>query len=512
MQSKSYQNHLKFYLFLLFFILTIPHSIYPSDQTNKNNHSEELQKRRAIALKRFKEKQGKYQSLLDEILLSGNDSECLALNSETNECLLSLKEYNHRLKRYIDMKWRTCLNPLDTSKTTPLLNIDSVRKKMFISKMKNVYENSVQINWEKQIESQDSLAELTRLITNSLRQELSDSTLKNLYEEYYEELYKEILDSTYVVLFSTDSVFLDSISSVTQNNNNLILPYFTYSTLPSHIKAVADTLKDQKWSAIHKTNLGYFKITLNNYITVREEVSFEDAISQLVYLSPSKKTKCNKTVEEVWNYYSDNEFQFLYPDTFDISLKMAPEIYSAPQKKIDFEIKTRNVIAVSNLDFSRQDQLLINEAINLDKDTGYIHLFLTFGECEIKISNIKRGGTLIPFKEVKDSISDILCEDFKSKQKEQMFTKYERKAFDRSKKLFSQQFRESLLPDDMELEKHVRSLTEKYGEDYGKDIIEQMAINKHVKERVYQDTRDWMRSNVSLSQQLEIILNSATQQ
>ncbi len=487
-------------------IVIVPAPLFADADTYKEPvDSISFAEQQAHLIEIFQEKKNKYNNFLNNLFILGDSSECISSLNETGDCLLDIAEFNADMKSYVDMSWDHVLNRMDTSRATPDFDIDSVRSRIFYSNMVEHYERTEQKKSEQREEHQKKLNGVMDSIVTRAINKGDDSKLQALYSEYYDELYAEVEDSTYLFLLSTDSLFLDSLTNVVKTDKKLILPEFSYNALPSPAQKVADTLSYNRWSSIHKCDLGYFSLISNGSTLIKEEVSYREALPQLINFSPKATFRCKVELEDIWSYYEENEESFLTPDTMDLVIHSVPKIFLTGEKPLSFDVKNRHSRSISSLDLSIKDRESISNSLDWQKDSAAISLSLEYGDYFVKVTDIRSGGKLIPFKVVKDSIKNTLCDSINNRDQLAMYKIFEQKKSDKSYEIFSRRFRKSLEPSKKEAERLFKNQFSSSAPDDGYQLSEDALAHKYVNNKILDNTKIWIKGNVSVSQQLYMI-------
>lgn len=482
-----------------------------SDYLKKENDPEVLRSYQQERERIYKKKEHAYNLFLNSLLIDKSDDECIARIRTTNECVCTAGTFNNRLKFAASDLWTEYLH-FDQPDTVlpPNPDNDSIRQSIFISEMIQKYTYFKYKELEKQQNESEAAAKETETITGQLRMTLGDSLLLDLYHEFYNDHYAEKTQRYYTILLSSDSLHLVEAWETVRNHDNnsaslLKKNYYAidylYDSLPDEMKVYADSLDQNRCRGIVRCSFGFFIMGLRKIYTIRE-VSFEEAIPQLIYMRSMKDWKCPVTIEDVWNYYNNNDNRFISPDTALVNVKIIPQLFDKSHRSaapcLFRDTMTMASLAVNVSSFPRSIREYCSDILSRNNDFTDGWVDLDFGFYCFKKVSYKPGSTVMHFEEVKDSIHNFLCSIEKEKMRDRILSKSESKKENRSYNYFSNAFLKSLYPDDKELNALITAYKNENPTDNSEEIGSFLKI-KYAHDTLRKHTIDWIKSEIDFS-------------
>lgn len=479
--------------------------IYSQEEVKEYDH-DEIARKLAKVNERLEFKRQKQKDFLDEVLILGSSDECLASYTSNNECLLTVGTFNSWVKSYVKMRWDKYLDPTDTTMNVPNLNADSVKELVIVSALKDCYKDEASSKLAENNTISDSIESVFESRVQRLVENAGDSILKLRYSEYFEDYFSEIKHQTYNVLMSTDSLLLDSIIRNKNLNETHLFPSYMYDELTKEMKTIIDSLKNDNWSSIYKTRWGYFSIANAGEVIKRDLVSYEEAKPRLVNLADKKWFKMEVTMEDVWDYYEENENDFRLDDTLTLQIAIVPKVLNKRTGYLDFDLSKRAKINITSIELSESDSKVLKDAQYIKKDTSSHSVELFYGFSHIILNDVKINGRVKPFKYVKNELFETLKNEKYKKIIESAYNSYDEKKRNLQSDILIEKIREKLAPSSDELDNLV--------EDYKKNGKYKFSSDKQLKnnlkykiieQKLTEMTKEWANSEVSFSQ--KIVLN-----
>ncbi|HEX3018686.1 MAG TPA: hypothetical protein VHP36_00215 [Chitinispirillaceae bacterium] len=401
-----------------------------------------------------------FNSVLQKVLCKENDTTPLLTLMSNNECLLTVKEYNYRIKNIYVGKWRNYLDFYnDTMPASKNNEAKDIRKRILFSVSEQAYIREKWNEAKKERLFSDSLKNISIRAIDKLQNELSDSLLKCRYQQYYDKMFSEKNNSLFNVLCSTDSILLqkvlmlasqDSTANIDQHRyktNPVLKPgYYTniyhYDSLADQMKMLADSAKSGKWSKIIRMPWGFCSLFLYRY-NIRKETPFKDARPQLVYLPELNDNKIIVSDKSALDFFQKNKHTFQPKDTLNLSIRIIPDLL---RKDTSNQIETllsthRDVVTEQcnhyQLPLAVSNILLNTIALKKDSCTGWIDLsFGTWNICLIE----RKHGKPVCFEDYKDEIKQYLRLQWENKILSAASSVAKAKDDDRSYDLFVDNF------------------------------------------------------------------------
>lgn len=427
-----------------------------SQESEKKIKSEfDLQLIREYEEKKTK-RNNEFLNFLQNILISGPDTTPVIQFVKKNKCLLSLKDYNTMQEYEYTLRWEKYLN--FTEDTIPNIDVKTIQQQIVNAVLKEAF---IDDQWNHAKNSRTFADSLNNEITChvlSLKNEISDSTLRARYWQYYQSLFRQKNNSLYYVVTATDSQLLaEMLSVITINSSSenkcrdgnrypflkegYTLDVFRYDSLPLEMKILADSLSERKWSNITKTLWGFYAMAVSVY-NVRKEISFEEALGQLVYLPEINRENNTITDKIAYEFYKNNEKLFYEEDTLLLYTKIIPNVYNKQSKQnySDYylSIDSINGTICSNFDLP-STELFKKSNFGNDSCTTWFDFFN--GKWKMCLKDIK-PGSLAGFEKNKNRIKCYIKSKWTSERINENISVSQSKHDERSYRLFVNNFAE----------------------------------------------------------------------
>jgi hypothetical protein len=302
-------------------------------------------------LRQKKARNDEFQLEIRNAFLQGSENTPVISLVRDRECLITIGEFNSRIDREYSSHWNSYLEFVVNEK--PSINSKELQERILFSILTEAFLKDKWDNSKTNRSFNDSLKSQTMQITAELRKGIPESILSSRYKKYFEKLFSKKNNSRYYVLCSTDSLLLDSVLSSTRSPGyakpgNPSKPpqktslfkkgyssyLYAYDSLPSFFKKNADPLSPNKWSAIIKIPWGYCVLGLYLH-DIRPEISFYQAIPQLVYLPDEIVEPPEVPDDSAREFFNSNENLFQIQDTLFLSIKMVPYVLRENAPKYD---------------------------------------------------------------------------------------------------------------------------------------------------------------------------------
>lgn len=363
---------------------------------------------------------------VSDLQIDAPENQCIA-NSDSNGCLLSVKQYNDKV-RYQTIFKRTSIDSARvlaaTNMLTDLYLVDQARKNGFTDSdsLQKIKDNWIQVS---------QLLKKNRGLGRTVSDE---NSLWKAYSDYFDALFRQRQTTFISLIGSSDSLYIDSISAHLKtldkktaanpdtNAEIKTIPWkhLVKSDLPNELSIIADTLHEGHASRVIKTKFGYFLLRTDS-VQVRHEVQFEDVKEQLGYIATKQKWFNLDSIlqEKALTIYKNNKHLSLTPDTIKIITQFYPDFSQLQNNFIDKllmpDSKNNPELSNSALDINSSllpvsiQYQLTDSLMNTrwQKNNTYtIHTM--FGDWRLKLLAEKNGRLKIPFSHVRKQLIDSL--------------------------------------------------------------------------------------------------------
>lgn len=359
-----------------------------------------------------------------ELKIEAPENECLAMNIDSNKCLITVKQFNQKV-RYQNIPKRVALD------SARYFAIKKMLTDLFIIKQA---EDSGFANSDSTEIMKENYLRLTRDQKKFLglgSRVTDENSLWRVYSDYFQPLFQKRRFIYISLLGSSDSSFIDSIAQIVMISNNknnqaadsisMVIPWkhLLKRDLPVELFAVCDTFKNGQIGIV-TTKYGYFIIRKDSSV-VRPEQRFEDVKGQLIYLATKQKWLNVDSIyqENAFNIYKKNKNFSTTPDTFNLTIRFYPDtVYKKnnsnrqlkPGKIIDHSDQLMGTVKISSsmLPYVMQEKLMeiYNDVHDIKKMS--VTVKTNIGVWDINVLSRKPGGLNIPFKCLKNQIVDSL--------------------------------------------------------------------------------------------------------
>jgi hypothetical protein len=381
----------------------------------------------------------------DSLCIIGNNNECIATNPADGKCLITIGQYNDRIRFYPVFKEST---------------LDSGRICALRSMLEDLYYvNQAEISGFAHKDSARILMDRWKLrwIWSESRRslgplEFDERLLKSAYSKYYDYRFRKYSELFVSILGSTDSNQVDFLlkralmenvasDSLTKAGLNSSKPSLAWAhcradSLESALARVASGFQIGDISKPISTPYGWFIIRLDSGV-VHPAISFDDARNKLIVLATREKWQNvdSLLLDQAYRIYKANPGRYCIPDTLMLRIWLwsggsdpglvrgALRPSGAGHKTVhpvqpiaggDTTAPIDTLTAPSVTAVSTQLPSALTAIVN----TGYANTpvkkvvlgpFQTkYGTFAFKVTAIKRGGKNIPFASVKWHIFDSL--------------------------------------------------------------------------------------------------------
>lgn len=341
----------------------------------------------------------------EELCISGAPEECLYTDDQTNKCVITNKDFNVALR---------ILKPI---KSMPK---NDARKLALICILTDYYRNTLATSTGL-INNAHFNEEIGQYIEKSTqanrmryfgRPVTDTNSLRNTYQNYYFDLFAPKRWRDIGLIGSTDSLYIDSLHEYLKENtptiNNICKWSETIDTLlPDQIANVACTISPGTISTPIRTSFGFF-IIKDPQEKIKEEIPFEKAINDLIYLSTRDFYLNTDSVleEKAYNYYKQHRSEFVTQDTLIIEARLIPVCVNDTSLLKDssflYNFKPILIKSISLPDkINAEIKSILHSKVNSD---SLITLSSVYGYWVLKILNSKKGGRQLSFRSVRNML------------------------------------------------------------------------------------------------------------
>jgi len=369
-------------------------------------------------------KKREYWSFKD-LMINGEPDICIATEPDSGVCIIAVKDFNAAAKLSNIPKYF----PKDTANNQILKRI---LKDIYFERQAQLSgytkEPDFNYNVSKRMEmykSANSFFTLGRPVTD-------EESLWVTYAKYYDKLFCKKEDLSVDIIGSSDSVYIDSLYNwlyqTTKNDSiktqkehsaQIIskLPWqkSNWEYLPDELVVPTDSLNESGFTKPIKTLYGHF-IARVDKITKIDEISFEEARWQLIYLATRDKWENQDSILEAKAYqiYEKNKSKYVTPDTLIIEAILLPyfddstKIILSNNKDIKSEFDAKHVKKLSFYSTSVPAEIKqivekeYNAAKTLNKLLGPI--YTRYGAYYFKVKKAKSGRKQLPFRRAYNDI------------------------------------------------------------------------------------------------------------
>lgn len=342
-------------------------------------------------------------------LLEGNNEDCIAYDTISQKCVLTLQQYNQYIRTAVEQ-------PQSISKDSAMMFLkDNIIEKQYLSfraKESGFYESPEIIS---------RLAEQPSAPVSLCRIEKSQDVdyLRAIYEELYDEKYAPHENYILDIIGSTDSVYITSLYEQIITNRNIqvkqerknehsrkenLFPWkrIDAASLPDELMNYAKNLLPDEISPIIKTGYGYFIAKISKSVVSRA-INFEDARGEIAALVIDGQLSLHKkpTLKDARNFYKTNKEKYKDQDTIYLQFSLTDD--TTAHKGISLE-KTCFVTIGSHLLPDSIRSPLLTWYKSSPVHNPFTHLQTIFGLITVNIIEVRQGKNYKDFSEVKEEI------------------------------------------------------------------------------------------------------------
>ena len=366
----------------------------------------------------------------EKLRFDASNSGCLAQHIDSTECLLNVGQFNHAVKYYFIPQYYS----LDTARQRAL---NDMLSDIFIAIKAR----------EKGFQNKSNLPDLKKSwldwIGSSIKYrkiglpEHDPSALLRVYEEYYDALFSERFDPCYSIIGSSDSQCIDSLLKLIRNKkndssatslkkgsapkkNDTTMPWSkSYGKLlPEDFFKFTDSLQIDGISGVVRTPYGFFIVRLDS-IHIREEIRFEDANDECIFLATKQKWQNLDSIleDKAYSIYKSDNLLNREADTLDLIAFLMPQCTQPPICRCSAVNEKPAVIDSMSSGIRLQSTVLPLEIRNdlldqyqklNDKKKMIGPLNSRLGVWYFKVTGCKSGIKRIPFSRIKEKLIDSL--------------------------------------------------------------------------------------------------------
>ena len=373
---------------------------------------------REEAARQEKERLEKSRLYALAVRLDEPDEACLARITRTRACALSVGEFNQAASRW--------LPPADSlpAAVAPV-EADSIRKRLLLSLLQDPYLDA-QISPGGPGDSlQAVLARADAERAKAWRVHPGDSVLRAVYRKH-SRLFEARTKSTYEILGSSDSAYVDSLSRSLANPRTPLagaepLPWriVPWNSFPSKARGMLASLRPEDTPLPWKSPFGHFLVRLRSRHAI-PAVPYAEAVPLLGALQMQPKGLDARQEEQIVAYYAKNRSILTEPDTLLLKAWLKPGF---KRKRGDFfrdvELRIRRKLPVGDtMDASPlrlPDSVLPAEARawvaahpRLAQDAFLGPLPSVFGTWYFRVLEVRQGKRSLTLEEARARIAEIL--------------------------------------------------------------------------------------------------------
>lgn len=341
--------------------------------------------------------------LRSELLLDGDESRCLARESDSLPCLVDVATFNRRvLTRKMFEKGDP--EPVRASVLREALDAAFWARK--------AGEAGLELGAHADSEVQATLAfqKSREAKTILAKKEFDDAVLRRIYDQQYQARFMAARDARLRILGSTDSSFLDTVARGLRSSGSLAgparrdgLPWTEAlaSSLPSELAEAADSLEPGK-QALVSTVYGRFLLDMVAWVAVPEE-PFE-AVRHLLRETAIREDRDLEYRAHI--YWQDHRREFLSPDTLRVKAWLNPALQKVR------EPSARNLSGhpsriLSHLDLPDMVRSALPDSLPVG-DTLIGPVRTSLGVWYFQPLSRKPGGRPLPFRAVRERIKEMV--------------------------------------------------------------------------------------------------------
>jgi hypothetical protein len=373
---------------------------------------------RIAAESREKERLERRREYTLAIRLDEPEEECLARLARTRACILTVREFNNAASRWFP--------PADSLSAIPgPAEADSLRKNLLYTLLEDPYLDARISMSESKDSLQAVLAEAEAERIRNLRQNPGDSALRSLYRKHA-ALFRARTESTYEILGSSDSAYMDSLWRAIASPPSLaagaepppwrIVPE---RAIPSQARAALASRKPGETPPPWKTPYGFFLIRLHSRNAV-PEVPYAEAVPLLGAIQAQPGGSDARQEELIASYYERNRGIFTEPDSLRLQAWLKPgfkrkrgDTFRNVETRVRRNLPVEDTLAAASL--TLPDSLLPAEVRArvawhpaLAPGAFLGPLPSAYGTWYFRILEMRRGKRLLTLEEARAEIAETL--------------------------------------------------------------------------------------------------------